>query len=86
MPCALPSANRGRDNGSIPENVQFQAKSIAFVDHWENLLDRDSKELATWLFEELLVRLHLWRPEFRRTATAPMHIPTVALFPLEATL
>jgi len=43
----------------------LQAKPIAFVDHWENLLDGDSKELATWLFEDLLGRLHLWRPEFR---------------------
>jgi phosphoglycolate phosphatase-like HAD superfamily hydrolase len=44
---------------------QVQARPIAFVDHWENLLDRDSKELATWLFEDLLGRLHRWRPEFR---------------------
>ena len=43
----------------------LDAKPIAFVDHWENLLDGDSKELATWLFEDLLGRLHLWRPDFR---------------------
>lgn len=38
---------------------------IAFLDHWQRLLDGGNEELATWLYEDLLHGLYRWRPEFR---------------------
>jgi hypothetical protein len=54
---------------------EVAVRPIAFLDHWEVLLERASPSFSAWLFEDLLGRLHHWRPEFRMVIASdrPLH-------------
>jgi hypothetical protein len=44
---------------------QVEPQPILFLDHWDMLLDLAEKDFATWLVEEVLIRLHRRRRGFR---------------------